>query len=62
VKFPAGTVAGQYKIAVNTSGDTDIIRFNNQKLNWTLLEFDVSDATWCATNNQSITQLPLNQP
>jgi hypothetical protein len=45
VKFPAGTVAGQYKIAVNTSGDTDIIRFNNQKLNWTLLEFDVSDAS-----------------
>lgn len=42
VKFPAGTVAGQYKIAVNTNAERDIIRFDNQKLNWTLKEFDVS--------------------
>lgn len=42
VKFPAGTVAGHYKTAVNTNAERDIIRFNNQKFNWTLVEFDVS--------------------
>jgi len=42
VKFPASTVAGHFKSAVATNGDVDIVRFNNQKLNWTLKEFDVS--------------------
>jgi hypothetical protein len=41
MKFPAGTVAGHFKTAVAANSGIDIIRFNNQKLNWTLKEFDV---------------------
>jgi len=40
MKFPAGTVAGQFKTAVAVNSGVDIIRFDNQKLNWTLKEFD----------------------
>ena len=40
MKFPAGTVAGHYKAAVAANGNIDALRFNNQKLNWTLTEFD----------------------
>lgn len=42
VKFPAGTVAGHFKTAVSANSERDIIRFDSQKLNWTLKEFDVS--------------------
>ena len=41
LKFPAGTVAGHFKQAVATNSGYDIVRFDNQKLNWTLKEFDV---------------------
>jgi len=40
MKFPAGTVAGHFKTAVAANSGIDIIRFDNQKLNWTLKEFD----------------------
>lgn len=43
VRFPAGTVAGHYKAAVAQRAEQDVVRFDNQKLNWTLSEFDVSD-------------------
>jgi len=42
LKFPEGTVAGLYKQAVAANAETDIVRFDNQRLNWTLKEFDVS--------------------
>ena len=41
LKFPAGTVAGHFKQAVATNANYDIVRFDNQRLNWTLKEFDV---------------------
>jgi acyl-CoA synthetase (AMP-forming)/AMP-acid ligase II len=40
LKFPAGTVAGHFKQAVATNSGYDIVRFDNQRLNWTLKEFD----------------------
>jgi hypothetical protein len=40
MKFPVGTVAGHYKAAVAENPERDIVRFDNQKLNWTLKEFD----------------------
>jgi hypothetical protein len=42
MKFPAGTVAGHYKNAVAHQPEQDAVRFDNQKLNWSLKEFDVS--------------------
>ena len=42
LKFPEGTVAGLYKQAVASNSEYDIVRFDHQKLNWTLKEFDVS--------------------
>ena len=42
LKFPEGTVAGMYKQAVASNSEYDIVRFDTQKLNWTLKEFDVS--------------------
>jgi hypothetical protein len=41
-KFPEGTVAGLYKQAVAMRPDHDILRFDNQNINWSLVEFDVS--------------------
>jgi hypothetical protein len=35
-------VAGHFKQAVATNSGYDIVRFDNQRLNWTLKEFDVS--------------------
>ena len=43
LKFPEGTVAGLYKQAVAANAEYDVVRFDNQKLNWTLKEFDVSE-------------------
>jgi hypothetical protein len=40
VKFPAGTVAGHIKAAVATQPMMDVIRFNNQNINWTVKELD----------------------
>ena len=42
LKFPEGTVVGMYKQAVTANAVYDAVRFDNQKLNWTLREFDVS--------------------
>ena len=39
-KFPEGTVAGLYKAAVAVRADQDVLRFDNQNINWTLVEFD----------------------
>ena len=41
-KFPEGTVAGLYKAAVIARPDYDALRVDEQKINWTLKEFDVS--------------------
>lgn len=35
-------MAGHFKQAVATNSGYDIVRFDNQRLNWTLKEFDVS--------------------
>lgn len=40
VKFPEGTVAGAFKAAVNANPSIDIVRFDNQKFNWTVKELD----------------------
>ena len=42
MKFPEGTVAGLYKKALANNSEYDIVRFDGQKYNWTLKEFDVS--------------------
>lgn len=42
MKFPEGTVAGLYKKAMVNNAETDVVRFDGQKYNWTLKEFDVS--------------------
>jgi len=39
-KFPEGTVAGLLKASVAAQGNQDVVRFNNQNLNWTLKELD----------------------
>lgn len=44
MKFPEGTVAGLYKKAAVANSEKDIVRFDGQKYNWTLKEFDVSRA------------------
>jgi len=41
-KFPEGTVAGLLKQAVAARADQDLVRFDNQNINWSLVEFDVS--------------------
>lgn len=40
MKFPEGTVAGLYKKAMVNNAETDVVRFDGQKYNWTLKEFD----------------------
>ena len=40
-KFPEGTIAGLYKRAVAENQFQDAVRFGQQKINWTLKEFDV---------------------
>ena len=40
-KFPEGTIAGLYKRAVAENQYQDAVRFGQQKINWTLKEFDV---------------------
>ena len=42
-KFPEGTVAGLLKQAVAVRADQDLIRFDNQNINWSNVEFDVSN-------------------
>ena len=42
VKFPEGTVAGLIKSQLSVNPHMDIIRVNNQGINWTLSEIDVS--------------------
>ena len=44
VKFPEGTAAGLYKTAVAARPNYDILRVDQQKINWTLKELDVSDS------------------
>jgi acyl-coenzyme A synthetase/AMP-(fatty) acid ligase len=39
-KFPTGTVAGLYKQAIASNKVMDAIRFDTQRHNWTLQEFD----------------------
>lgn len=39
-KFPTDTVAGIYKIAVSSNYMFDAVRFDQQKFNWTLKEYD----------------------
>lgn len=39
-KFPEGTIAGLYKRAVAENQYQDAVRFGQQKINWTLKEFD----------------------
>ena len=41
-KFPEGTIAGVYKRAVAENSNIDAVRFDEQKFNWTLKEFDVN--------------------
>jgi hypothetical protein len=41
-KFPEGTVAGIYKRAVAKNDLIDAVRFDAQKFNWTVKEFDVN--------------------
>ena len=49
-KFPEGTIAGLYKRAVAENQYQDAVRFGQQKINWTLKEFDViiiNDKSYC---------------
>jgi len=39
-KFPEGTVAGMYKAAVAQNYLFDAVRFDRQKFNWNLKDFD----------------------
>lgn len=39
-KFPVDTVAGMYKIAVANNYMFDTVRFDAQRFNWNLKEFD----------------------
>jgi long-chain acyl-CoA synthetase len=39
-KFPTDTCAGMYKIAVASNFNFDAVRFDSQKFNWNLKEFD----------------------
>jgi hypothetical protein len=40
LKFPEGTVSGLLKSAVGANPHLDVVRINNQKINWTLTEID----------------------
>lgn len=40
LRFPQGTVAGDYKAAVAQKGEYDAVRFESQRINWTLRELD----------------------
>jgi acyl-CoA synthetase (AMP-forming)/AMP-acid ligase II len=39
-KFPEGTIAGLLKTSVIENGEKDILRINNQRINWSLKELD----------------------
>lgn len=39
-KFPESTIAGTYKKAVKENYMVDAVRFDSQKINWTMREFD----------------------
>jgi acyl-CoA synthetase (AMP-forming)/AMP-acid ligase II len=39
-KFPTDTVAGKFKIAVSSNYMFDSVRFDQQRFNWTMKEFD----------------------
>ena len=39
-KFPSDSVAGIYKVAVASNYMFDAVRFDSQKMNWNLKEFD----------------------
>jgi len=39
-KFPSDTVAGLYKVAVASNYMMDAVRFDSQKFNWNLKDFD----------------------
>ena len=39
-KFPTDTVAGMYKLAVASNYMFDSVRFDSQRFNWTMKEFD----------------------
>ena len=39
-KFPTDTVAGLYKVAVASNHLFDAVRFDKQRFNWNLKEFD----------------------
>ena len=39
-KFPTDTVAGMYKLAAASNYMFDTVRFDAQRFNWTLKEFD----------------------
>lgn len=39
-KFPTDTVAGKFKVAVSANYMFDAVRFDQQKFNWTMKEFD----------------------
>ena len=47
LRFPQGTVAGDYKAAVAEKGELDAVRFESQRINWTLRELDVSTLDRC---------------
>jgi len=50
-KFPEGTVAGLYKQAVAENHLYDAVRFDAQRFNWNLKEFDVGIITRKLINN-----------
>lgn len=39
-KFPTDTVAGKFKVAVSSNYMFDSVRFDQQRFNWTMKEFD----------------------
>lgn len=39
-KFPSDTVAGKFKVAVSSNYMFDSVRFDQQRFNWTMKEFD----------------------
>ena len=39
-KFPTDTATGQYKVAVASNYMFDAVRFDQQRFNWNLREFD----------------------
>ena len=49
-KFPEGTVAGVYKRAVAENELVDAVRFDAQRFNWNMREFDVCAFTIALTD------------